>query len=133
MIGVMKKKDNCVWCVRKKIGHFDFSSWLPPLFFESWMGVIEEVFAHRFENQDDKISWRWSGKKVFTTKSVYEHLTASLRGPKFAHIWKAKIPYKVKKICIGLQQQSICMQFHHHSPNDPSSFTLAKKKTTKAN
>jgi hypothetical protein len=36
------------------------------------------------------------GKKGFTTKTVYDHLTSSDNGSNYKHIWKAKIPYKIK-------------------------------------
>jgi hypothetical protein len=36
------------------------------------------------------------GRKIFNTKSVYDHLTISDSGDGYKHIWKAKIPYKIK-------------------------------------
>ena len=53
-------------------------------------------FSFQFVNMDDIVSWKWSSKKVFTTKSVYDHLTPGPRGGCFSHIWKAKLPYKLK-------------------------------------
>jgi hypothetical protein len=37
----------------------------------------------------------WGGG-IFNTKSVYDHLTISDSGNGYKHIWKAKIPYKIK-------------------------------------
>jgi hypothetical protein len=36
------------------------------------------------------------GKKSFTTKSVYNHLTSDEKGNNYKHIWKSRIPYKIK-------------------------------------
>jgi len=68
----------------------------PGFFFEEWMSVLEETFAYNFENQSDKVSWKWGGKGVFTNKSVYEHITSGQSSASFAHIWQARLPYKIK-------------------------------------
>ena len=92
------------WCLDKNItvhdvleknGRLDFDRWLPPSFFEEWMGIVNEAFSFNFIQQADKISWKWGSKKIFTTKSTYDHLSNQAR-VNFDHIWKAKIPYKVK-------------------------------------
>ena len=50
--------------VIEKSGRLDFYRWLPPALFENWMKVLEETFSYHFENQSDKISWRW-GKRGY--------------------------------------------------------------------
>ena len=40
--------------------------------------------------------WKWSKNSVFSTKSVYDSLTKEDTGRHFNHIWKAKVPYKIK-------------------------------------
>jgi len=42
------------------------------------------------------VSWKWGRNKIFTTKSTYDHLTVGQSRGHFNHIWKAKIPYKIK-------------------------------------
>ena len=42
------------------------------------------------------ISWAWGKGGKFTSKSVYDHLSSDDTGSNFKHIWKAKIPYKIK-------------------------------------
>ena len=76
-------------------GQLHFSRWLPPLLFEQWLGVVNQAFSHPFENEQDKIIWKWHAKG-FTSKSVYDKLTTEDDGYHFRHIWKAKIPYKIK-------------------------------------
>ena len=85
-----------VFSVLYKNGHLNFSRWLPPNLFEAWMEVLGETFSFHFVKKNDTVSWKWCSKKVFTTKSVYGHLTLGPRGGHFTHIWKAKIPYKIK-------------------------------------
>ena len=63
--------------------------------FEEWMEIINTTFSFNFKQQPDEISWKWGGKKIFTTKSVYDHLNQQPK-VRSEHIWKAKIPYKVK-------------------------------------
>jgi hypothetical protein len=40
--------------------------------------------------------WKWTTSKMFTVKSVYEHLTIHDDGPEYKRVWKAKIPAKIK-------------------------------------
>jgi len=63
--------------------------------FEEWIDIINTTFSFNFKQQPDEISWKWGGKKIFTTKSVYDHLNQQPK-VRSEHIWKAKIPYKVK-------------------------------------
>ena len=80
MTGVcLKDKPLCVlhpilydWCGDKFIvfsvldrnGRLNFNRWLPPSLFETWMGVVDETFSYSFENQNDKVSWKWGSKRV---------------------------------------------------------------------
>ena len=65
-------------------------------------------FSFHFENADDVISWRWG--KIFTTKSVYNHLTLDETGLNFKHIWKSKIPYKIKIFLWLLKNNAILIK-----------------------
>ena len=47
-------------------------------------------------NEEDTPIWKWNKSSRFSTKSVYEFLTKEDSGKHFKHIWKAKIPYKIK-------------------------------------
>ena len=67
-----------------------------PLLFEEWMALLEKVFSYNFENQEDIVLWKWCSKKTFTTKSVYDHLSEEGNTNTFSHIWKTRIPYKIK-------------------------------------
>ena len=42
------------------------------------------------------VAWKWNSKGLFTTKSVYDHLSCGHSRRCFKHIWKSKLPYKIK-------------------------------------
>lgn len=88
-------------------GHLEFSRWLAPWLFEQWLEMVNSVYNFQFDNSDDKISWKWSSKGKYRTKSVYNHLSNDGQDRSFKHIWKAKIPYKSKFSCGWLKE----MQF----------------------
>jgi len=101
-------RDKCisVFCVLNRNGHLNFNRWLPPILFEIWMEVLEENFSFHFVHLNDTMSWKWSSK-MFTTKSVYDHLTLGPWGGHFYHIWKAKIPYKIKILTWLVEQGAV--------------------------
>jgi hypothetical protein len=54
--------------------------------------------------------YQWCGvlrEKTFSTKSVYDHLTIVDCGSSFSHIWKAKIPLKIKIFTWLLENNAI--------------------------
>ena len=60
------------------------------------MGIVDKTFSFNFETQEDIVSWSWSSKKIFTTKSVYNHTSSDGEINSFNHIWRSKLPYKIK-------------------------------------
>jgi hypothetical protein len=110
MTGVyLKDKPLCVlhpilydWCGDKFIvfsvldrnGRLNFNRWLPPSLFETWMGVVDET-SYSFENQNDKVSWKWGSKRVCLLNR-YMITWQCPGGAQFSHILKANIPYKIK-------------------------------------
>jgi hypothetical protein len=83
-----------------------FNRWLPPLLFEDWLDIINKVYSFNFEECDDIIKWRW-GEGYFTTKTIYDHLTKNDCGSNFQHIWKSKIPLKIKIFTWQLENNAI--------------------------
>jgi len=67
-----------------------------PTLFEQWMSVVDIVYQHHFADTKDIPVWKWTKGKIFSTNSVYEFLTKEDSGLHYKHIWKAKIPYKIK-------------------------------------
>ena len=87
-----------VYQVLSSRGLLTFRSWLPYVLFAEWMNILEKVYSYDFDNTEDIVtsSSRWCNSGMFSTKSVYNDLASNDVGLKFTHIWKAKIPYKIK-------------------------------------
>jgi len=77
-------------------GQLGFTRWLTPLLFAEWLGIINDVYQYPFENSRDISLWDWNKNNTFSSKSVYEALTKENSRKRFKHIWKAKLPYKIK-------------------------------------
>lgn len=60
-----------------------------------WNDILTLLDKLNLSNEHDHIIWTLGAKKVFTTKSMYEHLESKLVGCDFRWIWKAKIPLKI--------------------------------------
>jgi hypothetical protein len=60
---------------------------LPPLLFEQWLEVVNIIYSFQFDNADENVSWKWSNKGKFTTKSVYNHLTSGGYDRNFKHAY----------------------------------------------
>jgi hypothetical protein len=45
---------------------------------------------------EDKPYWKWTKGDKFSVKSVYNHLCGNGIGRSFKHLWKSKIPLKIK-------------------------------------
>lgn len=61
---------------------------------------------HRFSWQQG-VGWKFTSKKIFTTKSVYEWLERDLARPNYKWVWKAKIPLKIKTFIWQLFQNAV--------------------------
>jgi hypothetical protein len=51
--------------------------------------------------------WRWAANKVFSVKSVYNHLTKNEVGVDYRRVWKAKLPEKIKIFMWFLEQKVV--------------------------
>jgi hypothetical protein len=59
-------------------------------------------------NDESGVSfWKWSTKKVFNVKSIYDHLSRDVVRPQFSRIWKSKLPEKIKIFMWLLEQKTI--------------------------
>ena len=77
-------------------GHPNVYRWLHNPLFEEWLGIVEKTYSFNFSSQKDIVTWKWNSKKTFTMKSVYNRLSSGSESNRFNHIWKSKIPYKIK-------------------------------------
>lgn len=89
-------KNIFVYSFLERGGHVSFTRWLSPLLFHQWLQLLDRLYSFPFENRKDVVAWKWNKSGHFSTKSVYEHITKADKGQGYKHIWKAKIPYKIK-------------------------------------
>ena len=127
------EKDISVHNFLLRHGHIDFHRWLSPILFEQWLGVVDRVYSFPFTNESDRIIWKWNKKSgLFTTKSTYDWLTSGDAGMHFRHIWKAKIPYKIKIFVWLLEQNAILTKDNMIKRNwvgDPTCFFCSLPET----
>ena len=77
-------------------GRVSFNIWLPPVLFNQWLELVNKVYSFHFENTQDKIIWKWNGNGKFATNSVYDRISRCQPRGCFKHIWKSRLPYKIK-------------------------------------
>jgi len=57
---------------------------------------LAKVEEFQLSKVPDRIGWKFGKNGIFTIKSVYNALTNEDSGQHFKHIWKGKIPAKIK-------------------------------------
>jgi hypothetical protein len=75
----------------------DFKVRLHGIVREQWYCLAATLNNVRLNEDRDAPFWKWSNKKVFTVKSVYDHLSRGVVTPMCSRIWKSKLPEKIKK------------------------------------
>jgi len=84
-----------------------FSRWLSPVLFSSWLNLITEIYSYLFNNSRDTVIWKGNKSGSFSSKSVYDSLTKTDHGQSFSHIWKAKIPHRIKIFMWLLENKAV--------------------------
>jgi len=108
LFDLCSEKDISVQDFLLKKCHILFRRWLSNLLFEQWLETINLIYSYPFTDEVDKVCWRWNKKHgIFSTKSTYDWLSQGDEGPGFKHIWKAKIPYKIKIFMWLLEQNAV--------------------------
>ena len=133
LFDLCKDKNITVHSVLEKGGQIDFNRWRPPLIFEQWLHVLNRVYAFPFENNKDTVVWRWNKSGRFSSKSAYEHLTSAENGQGHKHIWKAKLPYKIKIFIWLLENNAVLTKenlIRRKWAGDPSCYFCSDIETT---
>jgi hypothetical protein len=61
-----------------------------------WISICGDCENFEFQDSPDTVQWKWGEKKTFTVKSMYNSLSNNISGPDKKHIWKSKVPPKIK-------------------------------------
>jgi hypothetical protein len=75
---------------------FTYRRWLTPDLIIQEAGLIRLMSQVNLSQEKDSPCWKWSKNGEFTVKSVYKHLCRNGLDRSFKHLWKSKIPLKIK-------------------------------------
>jgi hypothetical protein len=75
---------------------FIYRRWLTPDLIIQEAGLIRLMSQVNLSQETDSPCWKWSKNGEFTVKSVYKHLCRNGLDRSFKHLWKSKIPLKIK-------------------------------------
>jgi hypothetical protein len=93
-----------VWCEGWVI-HFQI---IPQgLTTDQWYELAARLNNVSLNDEKDLPLWRWNANKIFSVKSVYNHLTKNESSVAYKRIWKAKIPEKIKIFMWLLEQKAV--------------------------
>jgi hypothetical protein len=63
---------------------------------EIWCGLVNILQQINLTDTNDRPSWKWTKNGQFSVKSVYKKLCSNGMDRSFKHLWKSKIPLKIK-------------------------------------
>jgi hypothetical protein len=75
---------------------FSYRRWLPPDLVIQEAGLSQLLNQTHLSQVKDSPRWKWSKKGNFTVKSVYKQISGGGRDRSFRHLWKSRIPLKIK-------------------------------------
>ncbi|PNT60803.1 hypothetical protein BRADI_5g05195v3 [Brachypodium distachyon] len=93
---ICEEQEVSVQYMHSRRWNFRFRRWLDCSLQEQ-LRMLHDLLFQWGPNADvDHPKWKWTKAGIFSVKSMYSHLTN--RGPDrtFRHLWKAKIPLKIK-------------------------------------
>jgi hypothetical protein len=74
---------------------------------DQWYELATKLNEVELSDEPDVVLWKWIKNKIFSVKSVYEHLTRDDRGSSYRRIWKSKISTKIKTFMWLIEQDAI--------------------------
>jgi hypothetical protein len=72
-----------------------------------WYELATKLNRVSLRECNDLPLWWWTANKVFSVKSVYNHMTKNEVGVDYKRIWKAKLPEKIKIFMWLLEQKVV--------------------------
>jgi hypothetical protein len=57
------------------------------------LGIVRQPVLSQ---EKDKPSWKWIKNGIYSAKSMYNHLCRNVTDRSLKHLWKSKIPLKIK-------------------------------------
>jgi hypothetical protein len=76
--------------------NFSFRRWMTPDISVQIHELTQIMAQTVLTDEHDKPVWKWTKGGKFSVKSVYNHLCGNGLDKSFKHLWKSKIPLKIK-------------------------------------
>jgi hypothetical protein len=76
--------------------NFSFRRYLSPELAAQIHGLLGIVRQTNLSQEKDKPVWKWTKSGIYSVKSMYNHLCRHGADRSFKHLWKSKIPLKIK-------------------------------------
>jgi hypothetical protein len=86
---------------------FTLRRWMSPDFMEQMNGLLGLLIQINLTDAGDRPFWKWTKNGIFSVRSTYKHLCSNGINRAFRHLWKIKIPLKIK-IAMAHMAQCYC-------------------------
>jgi hypothetical protein len=73
-----------------------FSRWRTEDLQMQWCGLVNILNQRNLSDDLDKPKWKWKNNRQYTVKSMYKPMCINGIDISFKHLWKIKIPLKIK-------------------------------------
>jgi hypothetical protein len=93
--------------VIEKNAQLDFRRWISDDDRKKWAEILEKFQMFEFQELGDDVKWKWGNKKEFNVKTLYDNIDSNCYGSCFNHIWKGKIPPKIKVFMWFLENNAL--------------------------
>ena len=74
---------------------------------EAWLHLVRRLMDVHLSQQPDQLRWKLTRNGVFSVKSMYVDIINSGIIPRSLHIWKVKVPLKIKVFMWFVHKQVI--------------------------
>jgi hypothetical protein len=101
-------EQNCsIFVVAQKGWVLGFKVRLHGVVRDQWYCLVAALNNVILTGEVDASIWKWSPKKKFTVKLVYDYLSRDVVRPQFREIWSSRFPEKIKIFMWLLEQKAI--------------------------
>lgn len=76
--------------------HLNFRRWLDPILQMELNALHDRLWGVALNEEPDRPKWKWTKSGIYFVKSLYENLAWGGKDRSFRHLWKAKIPLKIR-------------------------------------
>ena len=74
---------------------------------EAWLHLVRRLMDVQLSQQSDQLCWKLTKNGVFSVKSMYLDVINSSVIPSSKHVWKVKVPLRIKVFMWFVHKQVI--------------------------